>query len=171
MMAPGRGGGGVGTAFTRPGPWPADRHAALGAPLPATEARYQTVTSRAASEVFQGISFCSASFTRAFSVKASSMIVATGATRISTTSSEPTAASVRGSAPWTTFSACGVPLDALRVMRRIEAGMVYVNLVLADSPELPFGGVKRSGTSREMGLIGADEFVNKKLVRVAPHAG
>ena len=63
------------------------------------------------------------------------------------------------------------PEQADRVASRIEAGMVYVNLVLADSPELPFGGVKRSGTSREMGLIGADEFVNKKLVRVAPHAG
>ena len=45
--------------------------------------------------------------------------------------------------------------------------MVYVNVVLADSPELPFGGVKRCGTSREMGLLAADEFVNKKLIRVA----
>lgn len=57
--------------------------------------------------------------------------------------------------------------QAQRVADRIEAGMVYVNVVLADSPELPFGGVKRSGTSREMGLLAADEFVNKKLVRVA----
>jgi succinate-semialdehyde dehydrogenase/glutarate-semialdehyde dehydrogenase len=56
--------------------------------------------------------------------------------------------------------------QAQRVADRIEAGMVYVNLVLADSPELPFGGVKRSGTSREMGLLAADEFVNKKLIRV-----
>ncbi|MGO2050491.1 MAG: aldehyde dehydrogenase family protein, partial [Microbacterium sp.] len=37
------------------------------------------------------------------------------------------------------------PEQAERVADRIEAGMVYVNLVLADSPELPFGGVKRSG--------------------------
>ena len=58
--------------------------------------------------------------------------------------------------------------QAQRVADRIEAGMVYVNLVLADSPELPFGGVKRSGTGREMGLLAADEFVNKKLVRVGP---
>jgi succinate-semialdehyde dehydrogenase / glutarate-semialdehyde dehydrogenase len=58
------------------------------------------------------------------------------------------------------------PAQAERVADRIEAGMVYVNLVLADSPELPFGGVKRSGTSREMGLLAADEFVNKKLIRV-----
>jgi succinate-semialdehyde dehydrogenase/glutarate-semialdehyde dehydrogenase len=57
--------------------------------------------------------------------------------------------------------------QAARVADRIEAGMVYVNVVLADSPELPFGGVKRSGTSREMGLLAADEFVNKKLIRVA----
>ncbi|WP_460799967.1 aldehyde dehydrogenase family protein [Microbacterium sp. GXF0217] len=57
--------------------------------------------------------------------------------------------------------------QAERVADAIEAGMVYVNLVLADSPELPFGGVKRSGTSRELGLLAADEFVNKKLVRIA----
>ncbi|MEZ0335844.1 MAG: NAD-dependent succinate-semialdehyde dehydrogenase [Gemmatimonadales bacterium] len=56
--------------------------------------------------------------------------------------------------------------QAARVADRIDAGMVYINLVLADSPELPFGGVKRSGTSREMGLLAADEFVNKKLIRV-----
>jgi succinate-semialdehyde dehydrogenase/glutarate-semialdehyde dehydrogenase len=57
--------------------------------------------------------------------------------------------------------------QAERVSDRIEAGMVYVNLVLADSPELPFGGVKRSGIGRELGLLGADEFVNKKLIRKA----
>ncbi|WP_084125812.1 NAD-dependent succinate-semialdehyde dehydrogenase [Demequina sp. NBRC 110054] len=57
--------------------------------------------------------------------------------------------------------------QAERMANGIDAGMVYVNCVLADSPELPFGGVKRSGTSREMGLLAADEFVNKKLVRVA----
>ncbi|MGO2747509.1 NAD-dependent succinate-semialdehyde dehydrogenase [Microbacterium sp.] len=57
--------------------------------------------------------------------------------------------------------------QAQRVADRIEAGMVYINLVLADSPELPFGGVKRSGTSRELGLLAADEFVNKKLIRTA----
>ena len=56
--------------------------------------------------------------------------------------------------------------QAERVADKIDAGMVYVNLVLADSPELPFGGVKRSGTGREMGLLAADEFVNKKLIRI-----
>ncbi|WP_430867398.1 NAD-dependent succinate-semialdehyde dehydrogenase [Demequina aurantiaca] len=60
------------------------------------------------------------------------------------------------------------PAQAARVAEGVEAGMVYINCVLADSPELPFGGVKRSGTSREMGLLAADEFVNKKLIRTAP---
>jgi succinate-semialdehyde dehydrogenase/glutarate-semialdehyde dehydrogenase len=56
--------------------------------------------------------------------------------------------------------------QASRVADRIEAGMVFVNVVLADSAELPFGGVKRSGSGRELGRFGADEFVNKKLIRV-----
>jgi succinate-semialdehyde dehydrogenase/glutarate-semialdehyde dehydrogenase len=59
------------------------------------------------------------------------------------------------------------PEQGERVADRIEAGMVYVNLVLADSPELPFGGYKRSGFGRELGRYGADEFVNKKLIRSA----
>jgi succinate-semialdehyde dehydrogenase/glutarate-semialdehyde dehydrogenase len=59
------------------------------------------------------------------------------------------------------------PEQAERVADRIEAGMVYVNLVGADSPELPFGGFKRSGFGRELGRYGADEFVNKKLIRSA----
>ncbi|MDH2416106.1 aldehyde dehydrogenase family protein [Nocardioides sp. CER19] len=57
--------------------------------------------------------------------------------------------------------------QADRVANQIEAGMVFVNIVLADSPELPFGGIKRSGFGRELGRSGADEFVNKKLIRSA----
>ena len=56
--------------------------------------------------------------------------------------------------------------QAMRVADQIEAGMVFVNGVLMDGAELPFGGVKRSGTGREMGRLGADEFVNKKLIRI-----
>ncbi|MEW1960545.1 NAD-dependent succinate-semialdehyde dehydrogenase [Kineococcus sp. NPDC059986] len=56
--------------------------------------------------------------------------------------------------------------QALRVAEQIEAGMVYVNVVLADGAELPFGGVKRSGSGRELGRFGAEEFVNKKLIRI-----
>lgn len=59
------------------------------------------------------------------------------------------------------------PEQAERVADRIDAGMVYVNCVLADSPELPFGGVKNSGSGRELGTLGIDEFVNKKMIRIA----
>ncbi len=56
--------------------------------------------------------------------------------------------------------------QALRVADQIEAGMVFVNVVLADGAELPFGGIKRSGSGRELGRFGADEFTNKKLIRI-----
>jgi succinate-semialdehyde dehydrogenase/glutarate-semialdehyde dehydrogenase len=56
--------------------------------------------------------------------------------------------------------------QAIRVAERIEAGMVFVNLVGADGAELPFGGVKASGFGRELGRFGADEFVNKKMIRI-----
>ena len=56
--------------------------------------------------------------------------------------------------------------QALRVADRIEAGMVFINGVGAEGVELPFGGVKASGFGRELGRFGADEFVNKKLIRV-----
>ncbi len=57
--------------------------------------------------------------------------------------------------------------QALRVADAIDAGMVWVNLVLGDAAELPFGGVKRSGSGREMGRFAVEEFVNKKLIRIA----
>jgi succinate-semialdehyde dehydrogenase/glutarate-semialdehyde dehydrogenase len=56
--------------------------------------------------------------------------------------------------------------QADRVANGLDAGMVYVNGVLLDGAELPFGGVKRSGFGRELGPYGMDEFVNKKLIRV-----
>jgi succinate-semialdehyde dehydrogenase/glutarate-semialdehyde dehydrogenase len=56
--------------------------------------------------------------------------------------------------------------QALRVADQIDAGMVFVNGVGAEGAELPFGGVKGSGFGRELGRLGADEFVNKKLIRV-----
>jgi succinate-semialdehyde dehydrogenase / glutarate-semialdehyde dehydrogenase len=52
------------------------------------------------------------------------------------------------------------------VADQIDAGMVYVNIVGADAAEVPFGGRKQSGFGRELGRLGADEFVNKKLIRI-----
>lgn len=59
------------------------------------------------------------------------------------------------------------PDQALRMADGIDAGMVWVNLVLGDAAELPFGGVKRSGSGREMGRFALEEFANKKLIRIA----
>ncbi|WP_152361007.1 NAD-dependent succinate-semialdehyde dehydrogenase [Microlunatus speluncae] len=61
--------------------------------------------------------------------------------------------------------------QALRVADRLQAGMVFVNVVGADSAELSFGGVKRSGFGRELGRLGIGEFVNKKLIRIGGAAG
>jgi succinate-semialdehyde dehydrogenase/glutarate-semialdehyde dehydrogenase len=58
--------------------------------------------------------------------------------------------------------------QAARVADEIDAGMVFVNGVLLDGAELPFGGIKRSGFGRELGRYGMDEFVNKKLIRRLP---
>lgn len=57
------------------------------------------------------------------------------------------------------------PEQAARVADGIEAGMVFVNGVMLDGAELPFGGTKRSGFGRELGRFGMEEFVNKKLIR------
>ncbi len=58
------------------------------------------------------------------------------------------------------------PEQALRVGDAIEAGMVFINTVEGDGPELPFGGIKRSGFGRELGRLGALQFVNEKLIRI-----
>ncbi|MBI2723711.1 MAG: NAD-dependent succinate-semialdehyde dehydrogenase [Chloroflexi bacterium] len=54
-----------------------------------------------------------------------------------------------------------------RVASRIETGMMFVNNIDWSDADLPFGGIKNSGYGRELGDSGIQEFVNKKLVRVA----
>ncbi|WP_430298253.1 NAD-dependent succinate-semialdehyde dehydrogenase [Sinomonas sp. B1-1] len=56
---------------------------------------------------------------------------------------------------------------AERVAQRLEVGMANVNLPSAEGAEIPFGGVKRSGFGRELGPLGMDEFVNKRMYFVA----
>ncbi|GAA4359996.1 NAD-dependent succinate-semialdehyde dehydrogenase [Paeniglutamicibacter cryotolerans] len=55
---------------------------------------------------------------------------------------------------------------ARRVGDRIEAGMVYINAAGGSQADLPFGGIKRSGVGRELGALGMDEFMNKRIVRL-----
>ena len=54
-----------------------------------------------------------------------------------------------------------------RVASRIDTGMVFINHPTWTAPDLPFGGIKNSGYGRELSSMGIQEFVNKKLVRVA----
>lgn len=52
-----------------------------------------------------------------------------------------------------------------RVASRIETGMMFINNIDWSDAELPFGGIKDSGYGRELGDMGIQQFVNKKLVR------
>jgi len=52
-----------------------------------------------------------------------------------------------------------------RVASRVETGMMFINNISWSDAELPFGGIKNSGYGRELGDMGIQEFVNKKLVR------
>jgi succinate-semialdehyde dehydrogenase/glutarate-semialdehyde dehydrogenase len=54
-----------------------------------------------------------------------------------------------------------------RVASRVETGMMFINNISWSDAELPFGGIKNSGYGRELGDMGIQEFVNKKLVRSA----
>lgn len=57
---------------------------------------------------------------------------------------------------------------AQAVADRLEAGMVFVNHPTASEPNLPFGGIKRSGFGRELSPLGILEFANRKLIATTP---
>lgn len=54
-----------------------------------------------------------------------------------------------------------------RVASQVDTGMMFINNISWSDAELPFGGIKNSGYGRELGDMGIQEFVNKKLVRLA----
>ncbi len=59
------------------------------------------------------------------------------------------------------------PARAEKIAQRLEVGMANVNSTAGEGAEIPFGGVKRSGFGRELGPLGMDEFVNKRMFYVA----
>ncbi|KQX74332.1 MULTISPECIES: NAD-dependent succinate-semialdehyde dehydrogenase [Aeromicrobium] len=59
------------------------------------------------------------------------------------------------------------PERARSLAQRLEVGMANVNTTAGEGADIPFGGVKRSGFGRELGPLGMDEFVNKRMFYVA----
>ncbi len=67
-----------------------------------------------------------------------------------------------GSSVWTADE-----VEQRRFVEGLEAGMVFVNGMVASMPQLPFGGIKASGIGRELAAQGIHEFCNVKSVWIS----
>jgi betaine-aldehyde dehydrogenase len=60
--------------------------------------------------------------------------------------------------------------EAFRAVSEIESGILWINAPLLDNDALPFGGRKLSGTGRQLGPEGLNQFQNTKFVMIDPQA-
>ena len=79
-------------------------------------------------------------------------------------STRPSGSQTTADSVWAPARGPTTTAERERFINELEAGMVFINKMVASDPRLPFGGVKHSGHGRELGVHGIREFTNIKTV-------